>query len=285
MRCSWISVNSGALLHWAQLALQLAVVGFLAAHHAILRRGCVLSESTLWWASLPPFLFSVSFNMRTNIRNLLLYHTSKKGTQLLQFSICWINEPCEYLYSILRLSLEIVFDVVNYDGLLQITAKHWEIFHVHSVIILAMLPIESMRYVVAAFIYIVQNEISIVLSCCCEYHDFIIQIKWTPGFWCASRICSGNIFEELQAAWTELEFLLFRLKVNKRLIEVKDQSISIWIRFWWQKWWAWNCFRFTYRFNHSVSLLHFLDFNSFTRLSRSSWLRFLSFNWLFFLRY
>jgi len=65
-----------------------------------------------------------------------------------------------------------------------------------------------MRYVFVIFVHIIENEISIILSSRSEYDNFISWAVWV------TRTGSREISDELQAARSELEFLLFGFKMN-----------------------------------------------------------------------
>ena len=80
--------------------------------------------------------------------------------------------PSLNLNSIVFLSFEVILDVVNDDGLGQVSANAAQVFHVHSIIQLSVLPVESVFDQVALLVQVVQYEVSVVLRSRCENHNF-----------------------------------------------------------------------------------------------------------------
>ena len=82
-------------------------------------------------------------------------------------------QPSKNLNTIFWLSFKVVPYIINNDCFSQVSAQHTKVFYVNAVLVLTVLPIEAMVDEFIVFLYVVQNEVCIVLSCSCENHHFV----------------------------------------------------------------------------------------------------------------
>jgi hypothetical protein len=97
------------------------------------------------------------------------------------------------------LPLEVVLNVVNDDGLFEISSKHAEVFEVHSAVVVCMLSVESVRDVFIVRVKDIKNPVSIVLAGCCEDH-YLKDLR--------------HVLKECDAIRSNLKLSLFGFEMN-----------------------------------------------------------------------
>ena len=115
--------------------------------------------------------------MRSYVRWLLVSHLFKKFLESDQLSVSWATNPSRALYAILRLIAEILPSVVDYECLLQRSAKSCKILYRTSRSYSSVLTIKSMLDELIFWIKLIQNSIGYLLDRCCEYHYLIVFCK------------------------------------------------------------------------------------------------------------
>lgn len=103
-----------------------------------------LLECPLGRAEAPPILLSVFLDLGANISRVLTPDQAfQELAQLLQLSVFWIPDPSHDFDAVLRLSFEVVADVVDDDGPAEVAAQEAQILDEDAVIELAVVSVES----------------------------------------------------------------------------------------------------------------------------------------------
>ena len=102
---------------------------------------CCLYRMSLRWTLIRPALTGIYCDLWSHILNLVNYKLLQELTELVQFSILWIAQPSKNLNSIEFLSFKVVSNIINDNGLLQISPKCIQIFDIYPIFIYAVVPV------------------------------------------------------------------------------------------------------------------------------------------------
>lgn len=141
MGCSRVPFSLGIRTDGAQV-LVFYFIDMLALVECFSFLLVVCHDLPLAWTLVPPPFDLVSLDEVPDILHIFADEVRQEKAKFVKFSVHWVLEPRKNLDSVTGLSFKVVSDVVDDDGLAEISAQGAKVFDVNSIVILAVLTVE-----------------------------------------------------------------------------------------------------------------------------------------------
>lgn len=87
------------------------------------------------WSVLRPLLLCIFSDVIPDVFRPFTDHVLEELSKFEKLSVLWIAQPSEYFNTVLFLALEVIFDVVDDDCLLEISVQQSKVLDVNAIIV------------------------------------------------------------------------------------------------------------------------------------------------------
>ena len=148
----------------------------------------------------------------THVLDLRLDESFEEHRQVVELAVRRVRHPRADLDPVGVLPLEVLPDVVHDYRSPQVAPQQLQVLHVDPVVVLRVLPIQTMLQIHVLWVQHVQNPVRVVLTRCGKYHYLVVL---------------RESLKEGDAVRSDFELAFTLFKMNECFVQVEDECVLV----------------------------------------------------------